>query len=269
VIDSRPQLVATDLDGTLLRADGTMSLWTRQILRRVHTAGIRIVPVTGRPPRTVATVLHDFDVGNIVIAQNGALVYDLRDGTIIDHNPMSRQIANDVMARIRLALPEACFAVEVEMRFGCEPRYAMLRAPNEQYRAWRDDALITGDGPVSKLLAIHPQLQGETLTPLIQELIGDSVTCTHSGLAFAEMCAAGVTKAHALARLCARLGVHAKDVIAFGDMPNDLSMLRWAGCGIAMSNAHPLVLAEIRKSALSNQEDGVAHVLAQIIQPDD
>ena len=89
---------------------------------------------------------------------------------------------------------------------------------------------------------------------------------THStvGPALLELSAAGVSKATTLARLCAELGVDAADVVAFGDMPNDLPMLAWAGTAYAVANAHPSVLAAVERRAASNDEDGVAQVLEQL-----
>ncbi len=84
---------------------------------------------------------------------------------------------------------------------------------------------------------------------------------THSSNLFVEVSAAGVTKAAALEGLCARLGVGAAPVVACGDMPNDLPMLRWAGHSVAVANAHPDVLAVVDEVTLSNNKDGVARVL--------
>ena len=89
-----------------------------------------------------------------------------------------------------------------------------------------------------------------------------SATWSVDGLV--EISAAGVTKAAALARVCDRLGIDAADVVAFGDMPNDLALLAWAGTSYAVSNAHPSVLAAADHVTASNDEDGVAEALAGI-----
>jgi hydroxymethylpyrimidine pyrophosphatase-like HAD family hydrolase len=120
--------------------------------------------------------------------------------------------------------------------------------------------------PAPKLIGRHPTLTADELLALAQPVIGDLVTVYHSnGLRLVEAVADGVSKADGLARYAAGMGVAAADVIAFGDMPNDLSMLRWAGRGYAVANAHPSVLAAADGVVGSNEEDGVAEFLERSI----
>ena len=79
-----------------------------------------------------------------------------------------------------------------------------------------------------------------------------------------EMSAHGVTKASTLERLCVDLGVAAEEVVAFGDMPNDVAMLQWAGTSYAMANAHPAAVAVAAATAPSHEDDGVAAVLSEL-----
>ena len=79
-----------------------------------------------------------------------------------------------------------------------------------------------------------------------------------------EISGPGVTKASTLALLCEELGVAPEEVVAFGDMPNDLAMLRWAGTSYAMANAHPSVVALADRQAPSHEDDGVAAVLEEL-----
>jgi hypothetical protein len=88
-------------------------------------------------------------------------------------------------------------------------------------------------------------------------------SATHSGSPYVEVGPKGGNKATALARLCAAIDVDRSDVISFGDMPNDIGMLRWAGIGVAMANAHPSVLRACDEVAGSCDEDGVARYLRQ------
>ena len=95
--------------------------------------------------------------------------------------------------------------------------------------------------------------------------MGHLVTTTWSSTgALVEISAADVTKASTLALLCDELGVAREEVVAFGDMPNDLAMLRWAGTSYAMANAHPSVLDLADRRAPSNEDDGVAAVLEEL-----
>ena len=117
-------------------------------------------------------------------------------------------------------------------------------------------------GVAVKVLVKAPGIDPATLRDVVAAAVGDSATPTWSVDGLVEISAAGVTKAAALARVCDRLGVAAEDVVAFGDMPNDLPMLAWAGTSYAMANAHPTVLEAVDHVAPSNDEDGVAQVLA-------
>src|SRR5215469_18830270 len=100
------------------------------------------------------------------------------------------------------------------------------------------------------------------------EVGGDVVTCTRSDLPFVEISAAGVDKGAALAQLCAERGIAAGEVVAFGDMPNDLAMLTWAGCGVAVANADPLVIDAANAVTRSNDRDGVACKIAELLDLD-
>ncbi len=99
----------------------------------------------------------------------------------------------------------------------------------------------------------------------VRTIAGETVTITHAGAPYLEISARGVHKGWALEALCARLGIPAEHVVAFGDMPNDLPMLQWAGCGVAMANAHPDVLAAADVVTRSNEEDGVAMVVERLL----
>jgi hydroxymethylpyrimidine pyrophosphatase-like HAD family hydrolase len=258
------RLLATDLDGTLLRDDKTISLRTRRALERVRAVGIEIVLVTGRPPRFLRTVAEELGIPNIAICGNGALIYDPTEHTIIRHTPIAPALAVALVTELRAAAPGVCFAFEREMVMGCEPGYltALQRTPPPDILL--ADALALCEQPISKLIAVHPEMPVEALLPLAQRLAAGRALATYSGAPFVEMSAPEAQKSLALAWLCAQRGIQPDEVIAFGDMPNDLPMLRWAGHSVAMANAHPDVLAAADEITLSNEEDGVAVVLERL-----
>ncbi len=107
------------------------------------------------------------------------------------------------------------------------------------------------------------------LLPLAEAVAGDDAIVTRSGLELLEISAAGVTKGSALQRLCDGLGIAAAEVVALGDMVNDLSMLRWAGRAVAPANAHPDVLAAADEVIDGNGDDGVAAYLERLLAGDD
>jgi hydroxymethylpyrimidine pyrophosphatase-like HAD family hydrolase len=121
------------------------------------------------------------------------------------------------------------------------------------------------DDDVVKMLALHEELDPEEYWASVEKLVGTSVTTTWSAVgALVEMSGAGVTKASTLELLCAERGITAEEVVAFGDMPNDIAMLRWAGTSYAMANGHPTTIECAQHTAPRHDEDGVAQVLEEL-----
>jgi len=259
------RLVATDLDGTLLLPDGTVSARTHAVLQRVQEAGVTVVLVSARPPRVLRQIAHALDINGLAICCNGALVYDLDSDTIVQHWPLSSTLARRLVVTLREALPDLSFAGECGLEFVCEPDFYRLSSLKGKITMYIDDALSFCNQPLTKLIALHSTCTVDELHQCVVSLVGEEVIVTHSGAAFLEISAAGVTKASTLAALCGERGIASDEVVAFGDMPNDISMLRWAGRGVAVANAHPQVLAGADEITHSNVEDGVALVLERLL----
>ncbi len=261
------KLLATDLDGTLLRGDGTISDRTRRALEAARNAGIMTVLVTARPPRTVRARAHVLGIGGLAICCNGAIVYDLDQDHIVAHTPLTPQLARGLVLALRDAIPGVCFAVELGVRCGWEPGFAALRPlVREQAAGVEDDALVLCAEPVTKLIACHSDLPADELLRIAHTLVGETAHVTHSGAPYVEISAAGVQKASALAALCTQLAVPPAEVVAFGDMPNDIPMLVRARWGVAVANAHPEALRAADEVTDSNEEDGVGVVIEQLLQ---
>jgi HAD superfamily hydrolase (TIGR01484 family) len=261
------RLVATDLDGTLLRDDRTVSERTRRALATIQEAGITVALVTGRPPRFVQPLAEELGLTGAAVCCNGAILYDLLSGEMLEHSPIESATAITLVERLRAAAPGVGFAVERGLRYGSEPVY---RALHGEFQRPADDeiadALTLCAQPVTKLIARHPELDGPGYYPHARVTVGDLAMVTISGPRFIEISALGVDKAATLERFCARLGITPAQVIAFGDMPNDAPMLRWAGRGVAVANAHPEALAAAGETTASNMEDGVALALERLLE---
>jgi Cof subfamily protein (haloacid dehalogenase superfamily) len=260
-----PRLIATDLDGTIVRTDGSVSPRTIAALARVERAGGMLVLVTGRPPRWMRDVATAIGHQGIAICANGAVVYDLHSETIVGSRLIEPKIIAEVVERLRLAMPEFTFAVEYATGFVFEESYDLGRWDAKALggRPVDGETLVSRSG--TKLLAFHPGAHPDRLTQEAEKVVGDLVTVTHSsGRGLLEISAHGVTKASALSELCEEHGIAAAEVVAFGDMPNDLPMLTWAGTSYGVANAHPDVLAAVTMRAGSNDEDGVAEVLERL-----
>ncbi|CAA9250860.1 MAG: Hydrolase, HAD superfamily [uncultured Acidimicrobiales bacterium] len=260
------RLVATDLDGTIVRSDGTVSDRTRAAFAAAEEAGVGVVLVTGRPPRWMHTMADETGHRGLAILSNGAIVYDLHEERIVEEHPLDPAAAAEVVAALRRAIPGLVFAVERGGRFGHEPawipRYAV---PDDVLVGELDDLLAE---PMVKLLARHDELSGDEMVARARAVVGGVATVTHSGVGstgMLEVSGPDVTKASALARLAANLGTGPEGTVAFGDMPNDLPMLAWAGHSVAVANAHAEVRAMADEVTGSNDDDGVAMVVERLL----
>ncbi len=261
-----PRLIATDLDGTLVRSDGTISARTRAAVLAAQHAGSVFVMVTARPPRW----LHDLSdlVGDhgVAIVANGAILYDVVRREPIRTRLIEPRVALDVARAIRAEIPDVQFAIERSNRYGQEPVY-LNRWPVPA------DALVAAvevllSEPAAKLLVRHPSWHSDELLARVGPVVGDRVTASHSGgHGLVEISAIGVSKAAMLADFAAEQGISATETIAFGDSINDLPMLAWAGTSYGVANAHPDVLAVVDVVCPANDEDGVAAVLEELFQP--
>lgn len=266
-------MVATDLDGTLLRSDGTLSPRTQKALAHLDRIGVPLVIVTGRPVRWMEHLWDLIGGHGLAVLSNGALVYDVADRRPSRTHPIDRKVINEVSARLRERIPGTTFALELAGGVGIEPEFLRRYDEDGGRSAVEDESLgirvghldsFLGD-PVVKLLAQHEELAPETFWAEVHSVAGDLVTTTWSSEhALVEISALGVTKASTLAQLAADLGLGPEHVLAFGDMPNDIAMLEWAGVSYAMDNAHPLALEAANHRTASNDDDGVAQVLEAI-----
>ncbi len=256
-------MVASDLDGTLLRDDGSVSARTRAALRLAEQAGATVIIVTGRPPRWTDLVADELGVRGLAICANGALVYDVTTRLIVEQHALPGEVALQVARTLRTELPGVTFAIERRMQFGREPIFVeRWPVPGGSPRAELDELLAE---PVAKLLARHEEMEPDAFKRRAIEVVGESAVATFSSPdALVEIMAVGVSKASTLAAVCAERGVDADDVVAFGDMPNDVPMLAWAGTSYAVETAHPEALAAADQVCGSNETDGVAVVLEQL-----
>ena len=265
--DPAPRLIATDLDGTLLRNDKTVSQRTVAALAAAEAAGIEVLFVTGRPARWMGVVAAHLAGHGLAIVANGAAIHDLRAGTLIEAFPLPEADALAVVRALREAVPGTTFAVERIGGFRHEPDYEAMEPDGPGHRAPVEQLLAEDRAtPVLKLLAKHPSLDPDDFLATALAVAGRHGEITRSSeTALLEISGAGVSKATTLAKCCADRGVTAAEVVAVGDMPNDLAMLSWAGTGYAVANAHPHVLAATPHHTASNQHDGVARLIEHII----
>lgn len=266
----RPRLVATDLDGTLLREDCTLSPRTLAALHRTTGAGIHHVVVTGRPASGCGPLFEALGYTSLAVCGQGAQIYDAGRRRLLRAVGLDRGLARAALARLTrtvgpvdLAVVTSGAAGEFVITEGFGRGDERALAP---YRQATPETLW--DLPVDKVLLRHRTLGDTELTEAAARCAGPGLTVTHAGPHIVELLPSGFDKGTGLAAVARTLGVTAGEVTAFGDMPNDIPLLTWAGHGVAMANAHPDLKAVADEIAPANHEDGVAAVLERILGPD-
>ncbi|GAA4795617.1 Cof-type HAD-IIB family hydrolase [Streptomyces ziwulingensis] len=271
---ARPRLIATDLDGTLLRDDKSVSPRTVAALAAAEEAGIEVFFVTGRPARWMDVVSAHVHGHGLAICGNGAAVVDLHGGPgahrFVKVRELPRGNALETVRLLREAAPGTVYAVEQTYGFNQEPEYPKLHleVPDVLLSA---EELLGPDGPapeqpVLKILAYHPDMDPDAFLTLARLAVGDRANVTRSSpSALLEISGPEVSKASTLALCCAERGISHEEVVAFGDMPNDVEMLTWAGQSYAMGNAHPDVVAAASGRTVANNDDGVAVVIERML----
>jgi Cof subfamily protein (haloacid dehalogenase superfamily) len=268
------RLVATDIDGTLLRSDGTVSDRTRSALAAAGEAGLAVTFVTGRPPRWLDVLVEQTGYVGVAVGANGAVVYDIGTETILSAHVLEPDLMRSIGLELRAAFPRVTFAVEYGRGFAAEPEYVHEWEINPAYdrrgapipppRVASFDE-ITDEGGV-KLLVKDRDLDADTFLDEATGIVGERATLTHSSsFGLLEVSKPGITKASGLAELAATLGIGADEVVAIGDMPNDVPMLQWAGRSYAVGNAHPDVKAVADEVTVSNDEDAVARLIESLL----
>ena len=225
-----PRLVATDLDGTLLRPDGTVSARTANALVRAAEAGVEVVFVTARPPRWLRELASHVAGHGVAICLNGAVVLEVSTGRVLAERGMSPELVGSIADRVRSAWggPEAVhLAAESAAGFAHESRFRSLHpVPAGSPSADRiEDVLGTS---TCKLLVRTAHAPGPGYADELAEVVGDLAVVADSGAhGLGEISGPGITKAATLADWAAARGIDPADVWAVGDAPNDLSMLGW------------------------------------------
>jgi Cof subfamily protein (haloacid dehalogenase superfamily) len=259
--------VATDLDGTIVRRDQSISPRTVRAFRACLRAGVQVVFVTGRPPRWMGPVVEATGHTGTAVCANGAIVYDLATESILRTREVPRDDVLEVVRRLDRALPGLAVAVETREGFRREPEYQTRWDTFSDQDVGPLAELLADDPGVVKILLRHPERSSDEMLALGRSLLAGFAEATHSNARdnLLEVSARGVSKASTLAELAAERGIGAAEVVAFGDMPNDLAMLTWAGRGYAMEGGHPDAVAAADAVAPPCDEDGVARVLEELL----
>lgn len=262
----RIDLIALDLDGTVLNSSDHISATNRVAIAAALQAGVRVVIVTGRGADAATAVASELRINLPIICAHGALTKDVMTGKILGHIPVPLQYAKPMVEFAEENGIDA--AVYVEERFhrvsGLPPYMADMTGPH-----WVEVESL------ARVLTSAPtfiRFFGRDAVKTIRETFADfPVHFKYETWGdFEELAVTSIdaTKKNALARLCADLNVKPNHVLAVGDSRNDVPMLRWAGVGVAMANALPEVRSAVKHMTASNDDDGVALAIERwVLEP--
>jgi len=270
----RPRLVATDLDGTLLDSTGAVTPRTRAALEACWDAGIPVVGVTGRGPRLLDSVRVALDGRGVAVLAQGGFVVDLERDEVLRTVALPRAQAMAVIEQIETVTGPLVLAVEdaaeqAEARRPLRVQHGFnWPYPEPAHLLPRDRVLP--EGAVLKVFLRSSALGQDELLARAQRAVDPALAeVTHAGLGFIEVLPPGITKASGLGVALARYEVDVRDVLVFGDMPNDLPMIdavrEAGGHAVAVANAHPAVRAAAPELTSGNDADGVARYLEAVL----
>jgi Cof subfamily protein (haloacid dehalogenase superfamily) len=259
------RLVATDLDGTLLHSDESVSRRTRDALTAAAAAGAAHIVVTGRAVPWTRHILDDLGYGGLAVCGQGAQVYDAGEHRLLTSVTLDRQLAALALAKIEAETGPLYLAASRDGLDGAVlvgPGYAVTdKLPATPFT----DVAELWTAPLNKLYIQHPELSDDELADIARRAAGGFVSVAMAGAGIVELLPLGLSKATGLSLAARRLGVKAGHTIAFGDMPNDIPMFAWAAHGVAMANAHEELRAVADEVTLSNEDDGIAVVLQRLL----
>lgn len=263
---SRTRLVALDVDGTLMSYDGVISDDVREAVTALVAAGVHVVLSTGRSAHSAVEVALDLGLTQgPVVCSNGAVTARLDPGEDVGYT-LARTVTFDpgpALRAIALEIPDALYAVE-DLGVGF-----LVSAPFPEHELSGEHTVVTFDelaaAPATRVVIRSPQSTPEEFHEIVERVGLHEVTYAVGWTAWLDLTPGGVSKASALEEVRRELGVEPYETLAIGDGENDLEMLRWAACGVAMGHASDVVRAAADEVTGTIEDDGAVAVLRRVL----
>lgn len=251
------KLVATDLDGTFLNSERVPSAENAGAMLAAARAGVHVVFATGRPYRWLGVLDAFRQIRPTVLASNGAVSVDATSGVVLHEHCIATEVVAGIIADVRRKIPTALFCTEEATQWFADPGFDRWKIGGPPDGEGPIDDFVTDDHHIVKLLVRVFGMPTDDLHAVVAPIVGDRATVTFSARmehGLVEMSGIGVSKGSALLQVCEDLGVDPADAAAFGDMPNDLTMLEAVGHPFIVANAHPL-LHELGFPVIADHDD--------------
>jgi Cof subfamily protein (haloacid dehalogenase superfamily) len=263
------KLIAIDMDGTLLNEKKEISNRCKEDIRKLKDKGISVVLATGRPFHGILSYINDLsllDENDFVVTYNGALVQNTKADKILKMSPLSVDSYKELYA----------VSKELDVNIHALTESSVLTPKNNPYTHIEstinkiptieepvDD--IDGSRNIIKVMFIDDPKRLDDILPQVPDWVVEKYSILRSAPIFLEFLDKGVDKGVGVSLIAKQLGIEPKEVMAIGDAGNDIAMIEYAGLGIAMGNATDDVKSVADYITLSNEEDGVAHVIEKFI----
>ena len=264
------KLLVLDLDGTLTNTRKEVTEHTRTTLIKAQEQGLKIVLASGRPTYGIAPLANLLQLDKYegyVLSYNGGEIIDWKTGELLYKNLLDPE----VLPYLYQCANDNHFAIVTY-----DGEYVLTEYPDDEYVLKEallnvmkikkvDNFLKAVQHPIAKCLIVGEPTRLAVLEKEIYNHLHDRMGVFRSEPYFLELVPKGIDKAQSLAVLLKEIGMTKDEMIAVGDGFNDLSMIKYAGLGVAMSNAQEVVKENADFITLSNEEDGVAHVVEKFI----
>lgn len=260
------KLIAADMDGTLLNNEGDITPGTLQAIKRAVDRGVIFSVSTGRPLQGVERYSHLLNLNAPFITYNGAVIVVSGTGEILFQQDLERADARRILELGRRYGTTMCVWSGNQLYGNVlnERIYDYVRMSEVEPRLLEDEELLLRQGVTKILWYDDADSIGRWQKELAEEQFGSVTFCTSKPV-FLEFFNRKVSKAAALEKIGRLYGIKPEEMIAIGDGCNDLSMLEYAGLGVAMGNAPEEIKERAAYITASNEEDGVAAVIDKFI----
>lgn len=263
----RFDLVAVDVDGTLLRPDKSLSQVCARAVTAATARDIKVVLASARPPRSLDGIHQTLNLDTPTINYNGSLIRDPLRNATLRHRPLPPAVGRAVVEHARHLEPNVVVSLEILDQWWTDRVDPTLLT--ETAKTFEPDVIAPldqlFDQPITKLMLLAAPPKLPPIRHAIEARFADQLTVTCSDDHLIQILAPNVDKGEALAWLAKRLGVNPRRVLAIGDAPNDVPMLQWAGLGLAMASGWPQAIAASDALAPGNDADGLAVAIQQYV----
>lgn len=268
------QAIAFDLDGTLLSSQATILESSKQAIKMAQEKGLKIFIVTGRHHTAVRPYYVELGLDTPVVCCNGTYLYDFKNDQVLVSNPLNADQATFLVNEAKkYGIHTAVYTRDAMVYEELNPHFQKLQKwvascpeavrPNV-HKVDSFQTLIDQGIMVWKVLISDPDLQ--KMQTFVEKLPLDQFSPEWSWIDRVDITRTGNSKGNCLAELLKRENIDPKNVIAFGDNFNDISMLSFVGMGIAMGESEPEVQQNAQRIIGSNNEDSIAQTLAELLQ---